>query len=88
VTVLFGFVEIPNLSQALLSAKDKGCDIDLDEVLYLAGHDDIVPNERGPRMALWQRVLFGLMYRNAVRASDRFSLPRKRLVELGHQIEV
>ena len=88
VTVCFGFVEIPNLSQALAGAKELGCDIDLDQVLYLAGKDDIVPHERRPKMALWQRVLFGLMYRNAVRASDRFALPRNRLVEIGHQIEV
>ena len=88
VTVRFGFVEIPNLANALAGAKELGCDIDLDEVLYLAGHDEIVPNERRPKMSLWQRVLFGLMYRNAVRASDRFALPRNRLVEIGHQVEV
>ena len=88
VTVSFGFVEVPNLSQALANAKELGCDIDLDQVLFLAGKDDIVPHEKRPNMPLWQRVLFGLMYRNAVRASDRFALPRNRLIEIGHQVEV
>ncbi len=88
VSVCFGFVEVPNLSQALAGAKELGCDIDLDKTLYLAGHDDIVPRERRPRMAFWQRLLFGLMYRNAVRASDRFALPRNRLIEIGHQVGV
>ena len=88
VTVRFGFVEVPNLSVALADAKRLGCDVDLDQVVYFAGHDDIVPQEGRPRMTLWQRVLFGLMYRNAVRASDRFALPRNRLIEIGHQVEV
>ncbi len=88
VTVRFGFVEVPNLPSALAQAKALGCDIDLEGALYLAGKDDIVPHEKHPRMPLWQRVMFGLMYRNAVRASDRFSLPRRRLVEIGHQVEV
>ncbi len=88
VTVRFGFVEMPNLAQALAGAKDLGCDIDLDQVLYLVGKDDIVPHETRPKMVLWQRVLFGLMYRNAVRPSDRFTLPRHRLIEIGHQVEV
>ena len=88
VTVRFGFVEVPNLSVALQAAKLEGCDIDLDEVVYLAGKDEIVPNENRPRMPVWQRIMFGVMYRNAVRASDRFTLPRDRLVEIGHQVEV
>ena len=88
VSVRFGFVEVPNLPAALAQAKAGGCDIDLDDALYLAGKDDIVPDEKRPKMPLWQRVVFGLMYRNAVRASDRFALPRARLVEIGHQVEV
>ena len=88
VTVCFGFVEVPNLPSALAQAKSLGCDIDLEDALYLAGKDDIVPHEKHPKMPLWQRVMFGLMYRNAVRASDRFALPRRRLVEIGHQVEV
>ena len=88
VKVRFGFVEIPNLSLALSAAKLEGCQIDLDEVIYLAGKDDIVRNETRPRLPVWQRILFGLMYRNAVRASDRFTLPRDRLIEIGHQVEV
>jgi KUP system potassium uptake protein len=47
-----------------------------------------VRNETRPRLPVWQRILFGLMYRNAVRASDRFTLPRDRLIEIGHQVEV
>ena len=88
VTVCFGFVEVPNLTAALSGANELGCTIDLEHALYLAGHDEIVAHERGSRMAAWQRLLFGVMYRNAVRASDRFTLPRERLLEIGHQVEI
>ncbi len=88
VTASFGFVEIPNLPEALRTARASGCDVDLEDALYLTSQEDIVPREPRPKMLLWQRLLFGLMYRNAVRASDRFALPRNRLVEIGHQVEI
>jgi K+ transporter len=31
-------------------------------------------------------VLFGFMYRNAVRTPDRFDLPADKFVEIGRQI--
>ena len=92
VSVRFGFVEIPSLSSAMIGAKGKGCCVDLDTVLYIAGKDEIVPSEASPGrrfgMSAWRRRLFGFMYRNAVRASDRFDLPRDRLIEIGRQVEV
>ncbi len=92
VNVRFGFVEIPSLSSAMIAAKDKGCFVDLDTVLYIAGKDEIVPSEAAPSrsfgMSAWRRRLFGFMYRNAVRPSDRFDLPRDRLIEIGRQVEV
>ena len=88
VTTKFGFVEVPNLVEALAEAQNVGCDVDLDEVLYIVAQDDVVPHSGRPRMWPWQRVIFAFMFRNAVKASDRFALPRDRLVEIGHQVAV
>lgn len=88
VRVRFGFVEIPNLMLALAEAREKGVDVDPAEVTFFAGHDDITADRRSPRMSAWRRLLFGFTYRNAVRASDRFALPREHLVEIGHQVEI
>ncbi len=86
--VAFGFVEIPNVYAALAEARGLGCDVDLEEVLFIAGHDDIAGSASAPKMFWARRLLFGFMYRNAVRSSDRFALPRDRLVEVGHQIGI
>jgi KUP system potassium uptake protein len=41
-----------------------------------------------PRLWAWQRMLFAFMYRNAVRASDRFDLPPERFLEIGRQVRL
>ena len=88
IEVRFGFVEIPNLMTALAAAQEQGCDLDLGQVVFLAAHDEVVRSPDVRLLTAWRRMLFGFMYRNAVRASDRFALPRGRLVEIGRQVEL
>ncbi|GBQ84986.1 potassium transporter Kup [Asaia krungthepensis] len=88
INVTFGFVEIPNLYYVLGQAQEQGCTLELDKVVFFAGDDDVVPDLKTPKMVSPRRILFGFLYRNAVRASDRFTLPRERLVEIGHQVEI
>jgi KUP system potassium uptake protein len=86
VTIRFGFVEKPNVAAALACAKDKGCPLDLDDAVYFASHDDVVRSANPPRLPGWRRMLFAVMYRNAVRAPDRFELPADAFLEVGRQI--
>jgi KUP system potassium uptake protein len=86
VTIRFGFIEKPNVAAALASAREKGCPVHLDDAVYFASHDDIVRNANAPRLPAWRRMLFAVMYRNAVRAPDRFELPPDKFVEVGRQI--
>ena len=88
VEVHFGFVEVPNLLLAVQQARDGGCDLDLDHVLFVAAHDDVTRSPDLPRMFAWRRMLFGFLYRNAVRVPDRFALPRERFLEIGRQVEL
>jgi KUP system potassium uptake protein len=39
-------------------------------------------------MAVWREKLFALLGRNAARASEYYSLPADRVVELGEQISL
>jgi KUP system potassium uptake protein len=87
-TVRFGFIEIPQLVVALEHAKALGCPLSLDDALYFAASDEVVRSEKAPRMHAWQRGLFAFLYRNAVRAPDRFDLPADRFLEIGRQIGV
>ncbi len=86
VTVRFGFVERPNVTAALACAKEKGCPLNLDDAVYFASHDDVVRSANPPRLPAWRRMLFAVMYRNAVRTPDRFDLPAETFLEVGRQI--
>ena len=86
VMVRFGFMEVPNLPAALASAQDQGCPLQLDDAVYFAGRDAVVRNETRPRLVGWRRVVFTILFRNAVRTPDRFDLPPDRFVEITRQI--
>jgi KUP system potassium uptake protein len=88
VVVCFGFIEVPNLVIALARAKELGCPVHLDDAVYFAARDDVVASQDHPRLWAWQRMLFAFMYRNAVRASDRFDLPPERFLEIGRQVRL
>ena len=85
--VQYGFMEDPNVPQALLQAHEQGLHIDLDDTTYFLGRETIIVTaEQG--MAVWREKLFVVMARNAVRATAFFRLPPERVVELGVQVEM
>ena len=86
VTIRYGFMEVPSLNEALLSALEHGCPVDLDEAVFFAAHDEVVRSDSHPRLSGPTRRLFAFMYRNALRAPDRFDLPADRYLELARQI--
>jgi KUP system potassium uptake protein len=88
VIVRFGFVEVPNAMQALASAKENGCPIDLGDAVFFAARDQVIRGKKGHRLSPWRREVFSFMYRNAVRSSDRFDLPADRFLEVGRQVEL
>lgn len=88
VTVHFGFVEVPNAMMALALARENGCPINLDDAVFFAARDQVVPGKKGHRLPAWRRQIFSFLYRNAVRSSDRFDLPADRFLEVGRQVEL
>jgi KUP system potassium uptake protein len=83
----YGFMEDPDVPDALLVAREKGVEMDPDDLTYFLGRETIIVTaERG--MAMWRERLFVLMARNAVRATAFFHLPPERVVELGVQVEM
>ena len=69
-------------------ARDHGCEVDFEQAVFFGTRDDVVASDKDRQLPRWRRVLFALMYRNAVRTVDRFNLPGERFVEVGHQIEL
>jgi KUP system potassium uptake protein len=86
VTIRFGFIEVPSVAAALVCAQERGCELNLEDAVYFAAHDDVVRSANPPRLTAWRRMLFAVMYRNAVRTPDRFDLPADKFLEVGRQI--
>jgi KUP system potassium uptake protein len=87
VVIRYGFMEDPNVPQALEIARDQGLEVDPEDVTYFLGRETLIAT-RSPGMALWRERLFVLMARNAIRAPTFFRLPPERVVELGVQVEL
>ena len=87
VAVRYGFMEDPNVPEAIGRARAQGAELDEDDVTYFLGRETLIVT-KNPGMALWRERLFVLMARNAVRATTFFRLPPERVVELGVQVEL
>jgi KUP system potassium uptake protein len=88
VTLRFGFVEIPDLPSALKAMKGLDSSIDIDNAVYFAARDLVVAKPKRAPLAHWRLPLFAFLYRNAVKAVDRFSLPPANVVEIAREVEV
>jgi KUP system potassium uptake protein len=86
-TVRYGFMEDPDVPEAIELARATGLDLDEDDVTYFLGRETIIVTRR-QGMAVWRERLFVLMTRNAGRAMAFFRLPPERVVELGVQVEM
>jgi KUP system potassium uptake protein len=87
VRVQYGFMEDPNVPEALERGRQMGLHMDPEDVTYFLGRETIIVT-RKQGMAIWREKLFVLMARNAVRATAYFRLPAERVVELGVQVEM
>jgi KUP system potassium uptake protein len=87
VTLRYGFMEEPNVPQALAELRDWGLEFKPMETTYFLGRETLIPSDK-PGMALWREHLFTVMHRNARTATSFFCLPPNRVVELGAQIEL
>jgi len=87
VKVQYGFMQDPNVPDALMHAIKLGLELDPGDVTFFLGRETIIVTKR-QGMAVWRERLFVLMARNAVRATAFFRLPPERVVELGVQVEM
>ncbi len=88
VVVRFGFMETPDVPQALMRSCDQGgIYFDPMDTTYFASRENIIAS-RHRGMAFWRDKLFAVMHRNAAPATGFFRIPGNRLVELGSQVEI
>jgi KUP system potassium uptake protein len=87
VVVHYGFMEQPDIPQVLESCAAQQLSYNMMDTSFFVGRLTIVPESR----SRWHRFkvkLFVLMHRNALAATEFFSIPPNRVIELGGQIEM
>ena len=87
VIVSFGFMDRPDVSQALDLCKQRGLALIPLETWFLLSRATVIATP-GEGMALWRERLFATMARNARTAGDYFHLPSGQVIEIGTKIEI
>lgn len=87
VSVHYGFMNAPDIPQALTLTEEKGLKIPAFETSYFLSRETVVPTP-GSGMHLWRERLFATMSRNAGGVVDYFRLPSNSVVELGTRVQI
>jgi KUP system potassium uptake protein len=88
VVLRFGFMEVPDLPTALKQLKHLPTGFDIDDAIYFAARDLVVEAPGHSRLGRTRVPVFAFLYRNAVKAIDRFSLPPTSVVEIAREIAI
>jgi KUP system potassium uptake protein len=87
IVVRFGFMETPNVSQALAVARKHGWHFDIMSTSFFLSRRTLRPAEKSA-MPHWQAHLFSMLARSASDATDYFQIPTGRVVEVGTQVKI
>ena len=87
VTLHFGFMNTPDVPQALELAESHGLRIPAFETTYFLSREAVVPCTASG-LGAWRQRLFAAMSRNAGSVADHFRLPVNAVVELGTRVAV
>jgi KUP system potassium uptake protein len=84
----YGFMNSPDVPQALELCRAQGLDIEPMEASFFLSRQTIVPARAPGGMATWRERLFAAMARNAGNAASYFSIPDNRVIELGTRVQI
>jgi KUP system potassium uptake protein len=87
VELRYGFMDRPDVPEALALCRAQGLDINPFEVSYFLSREIIVPG-RGKAMTRWREALFVAMSRNAGSVAAFFRLPDNCVIELGTRVQL
>jgi KUP system potassium uptake protein len=88
VVVHYGFMQRPDIPQALRRTRKFGLVIDPATTTYYIGKETLVTGGSIPGMAAWRDWLFAFLSRNALRATDFYQIPPERTVEIGIRLHL
>jgi KUP system potassium uptake protein len=87
VTLLYGFMESPNVPRALALGRKLGLKFDIMATSFFLGRRSVIPDAESG-MPLWQDRVFIFLMKNAANPTSFFKIPPGRVVELGAQVTV
>jgi len=87
ITLHYGYMESPRLPAALASLRKTGLKFDIMTTSFFLGRRTIKASPNSG-MPAWQDKLFIALSKQATNATDFFSIPSDRVVELGAQVTV
>ena len=85
ILLLYGFIETPDVPQALANITTAEFGFDPDDAVYVVGNETVIPKDGMGILALRDR-LFALMHRNAASPVRFFGLPPSHVIEVGTQV--
>lgn len=90
VVLTFGFMEKPDVAQALrLACQDPLLrDVDPASLTYYLRRETIIPSDQPTGMAHWRKALFAAMLLNANRSAAYYGLPPSQVVEVELEVEI
>ena len=87
VRISYGFMNSPDVPEALTLCKDHGLDIEPMRTSYFVSRETVIPT-KGAGMAHWRERLFATMSRNSGSAVEFFKLPNNGVIELGTRVQI
>ena len=87
VTLHYGFMESPRVPAALATLRKAGLKFDIMTTSFFLGRRTL-KTASNSGMPLWQDKLFVALSKQSANATDFFSIPSDRVVELGAQVTV
>jgi KUP system potassium uptake protein len=90
VEIRFGFMDDPNIPEALAVAMARGQiePFDLTRVIYYTGHETIIPSGRRPGLPRWREAIFAFLHHNAQRPGAFFKIPGAQIMEIGVEFAI
>jgi KUP system potassium uptake protein len=87
VTARFGFMETPDINEALRQCRARGLKLFAQDCSFFLGWHLVVPRPRGGYDGLHRRA-FAWMQRRSAQAVEFFRMPERRVIVLATQIEL
>jgi KUP system potassium uptake protein len=87
VTARFGFMETPDVNEALKQCRARGLKLFAQDCSFFLGWHLVAPRPRGGYEGV-RRRLFALMQRSSAQAAEFFRMPERRVIVLATQVEL